>query len=43
MGRSRGGWGTKLHLVTDGMELPLAVKVSATIAPPAPIVREPVA
>lgn len=29
LGRSRGGFGTKLHLVTDGGGLPLAVKVSA--------------
>lgn len=29
MGRSRGGWGTKLHLVTDGAGLPLAIKLSA--------------
>lgn len=29
LGRSRGGFGTKLHLVTDGSGLPLAVKVSA--------------
>ncbi|HEX2531182.1 MAG TPA: IS5 family transposase [Burkholderiaceae bacterium] len=29
LGRSRGGWGTKLHLVTDGAGLPLAVKLSA--------------
>jgi transposase len=27
--RSRGGWGTKLHLVTDGCGLPLAVQVNA--------------
>jgi len=25
LGRSRGGWGSKLHLVTDGHGLPLAV------------------
>lgn len=36
MGRSRGGWGTKLHLVTDGTGLPLAVKVSAGQANEAP-------
>ena len=29
LGRSRGGWGTKLHLVTDGAGLPLAVTLSA--------------
>ena len=29
LGRSRGGWGSKLHLVTDGAGLPLAVEVSA--------------
>lgn len=29
LGRSRGGWGTKLHLVSDGTGLPLAVKLSA--------------
>ena len=29
MGRSRGGFGTKLHLVTDGTGLPLQVIVSA--------------
>ena len=29
LGRSRGGWGTKVHLVTDGAGLPLAVAVSA--------------
>jgi transposase len=28
LGRSRGGWGSKLHLVTDGHGLPLAVVVS---------------
>lgn len=28
LGRSRGGWGTKLHLVTDGEGLPLAVQLS---------------
>lgn len=28
MGRSRGGFGTKLHLVTDGCGLPLGVDVS---------------
>lgn len=28
LGRSRGGFGTKLHLVTDGRGLPLAVVVS---------------
>lgn len=28
LGRSRGGFGTKLHLVTDGHGLPLAVVVS---------------
>lgn len=28
MGRSRGGWGSKLHLVTDGRGLPLAAEVS---------------
>lgn len=36
LGRSRGGWGTKLHLVTDGTGLPLAVKVSAGQANEAP-------
>jgi transposase len=29
LGRSRGGFGTKVHLVTDGAGLPLAVEVSA--------------
>lgn len=29
MGRSRGGFGSKLHLVTDGQGLPLAVDVTA--------------
>lgn len=29
LGRSRGGWGTKIHLVSDGAGLPLAVAVSA--------------
>jgi transposase len=29
LGRSRGGWGSKLHLVTDGQGVPLAVKASA--------------
>ncbi len=29
MGRSRGGWGTKLSLVTDGQGLPLAAAVHA--------------
>lgn len=29
MGRSRGGFGTKIHLVTDGNGLPLAVEVTA--------------
>jgi transposase len=29
LGRSRGGFGTKIHLVTDGNGLPLAVEVSA--------------
>lgn len=28
LGRSRGGWGSKVHLVTDGRGLPLAVVVS---------------
>jgi transposase len=28
LGMSRGGWGTKLHLVTDGEGLPLAVHVT---------------
>jgi len=28
LGRSRGGFGTKIHLVTDGQGLPLAVEVS---------------
>lgn len=28
MGRSRGGFGTKIHLVTDGQGLPLAVEIS---------------
>lgn len=28
LGRSRGGFGTKIHLVTDGTGLPLAVEVS---------------
>jgi transposase len=29
LGRSRGGFGTKIHLVTDGHGLPLAAEVSA--------------
>jgi transposase len=29
LGRSRGGFGTKIHLVTDGHGLPLAVEVTA--------------
>jgi len=29
LGRSRGGFGTKIHLVTDGNGLPLAVEVTA--------------
>jgi transposase len=29
LGRSRGGFGTKIHLVTDGSGLPLAVEVTA--------------
>jgi transposase len=29
LGRSRGGFGTNIHLVTDGNGLPLAVEVSA--------------
>ena len=29
LGRSRGGFGTKLHLVTDGRGLPLAAEVTA--------------
>lgn len=29
LGRSRGGFGTKIHLVTDGTGLPLAVEISA--------------
>ena len=29
LGRSRGGFGTKLHLVTDGNGLPLAARVTA--------------
>ena len=29
LGRSRGGFGTKVHLVTDGNGLPLAVEVTA--------------
>jgi transposase len=28
LGRSRGGWGTKIHLVTDGQGLPLAAVVT---------------
>jgi transposase len=32
LGRSRGGFGTKLHLVTDGRGLPLAITVSPTQA-----------
>jgi hypothetical protein len=36
LGRSRGGWGTKLHLATDGTGLPAAVKVSAGQANEAP-------
>lgn len=28
LGRSRGGWGTKVHLVTDGRGLPLAAVVT---------------
>ncbi len=39
LGRSRGGWGTKLHLVTDGAGLPLAVKVSAGQANEAPYAK----
>ena len=29
LGRSRGGFGSKFHLVTDGRGLPLAVEVTA--------------
>jgi transposase len=29
LGRSRGGWGSKIHLLTDGAGLPLAVDLSA--------------
>lgn len=29
LGRSRGGWGTKVHLVSDGQGVPLAVQVTA--------------
>jgi transposase len=29
LGRSRGGWGSKIHLLTDGHGLPLAVEISA--------------
>ena len=29
LGYSRGGYGTKLHLITDGRGLPLALTVSA--------------
>lgn len=29
LGRSRGGFGTKIHLVTDGHGFPLAVEISA--------------
>jgi hypothetical protein len=29
LGRSRSGWPTKLHLVTDGAGLPLAIQLSA--------------
>src|SRR3954447_11224750 len=29
LGRSRGGFGTKVHVVTDGNGLPLAVEVTA--------------
>lgn len=29
LGRSHGGWGSKLHLLTDGAGLPLAVMLSA--------------
>lgn len=29
MGRSRGGFGTKIHLITDGHGLPLAAEISA--------------
>jgi transposase len=28
LGRSRGGWGSKIHLLTDGLGLPLAVVLS---------------
>lgn len=28
LGRSRGGWGSKIHLLTDGAGLPLAVELS---------------
>lgn len=27
-GRSRGGWGTKVHVVTDGTGVPLSVHVT---------------
>jgi transposase len=29
LGRSRGGWGSKLHLVVDGTGVPLAAEVTA--------------
>ncbi len=29
LGRSRGGWGTKLHLICDGGGIPLAVRITA--------------
>ena len=29
LGRSRGGWGSKIHLVSDGRGMPLAAKVTA--------------
>ena len=29
LGRSRGGFGTKLHMVTDGRGLPLAIETTA--------------
>ena len=29
LGRSRGGWGSKFHLVTDGNGLPLAIRLTA--------------
>ncbi|MHC5053588.1 MAG: IS5 family transposase [Planctomycetota bacterium] len=28
LGRSRGGWGTKLHIVTDGQGTPLAIRLT---------------